>query len=188
MTWRYHFCLMPEWDWKSIPNALIGQTPGSGTDHVEHDQTFKTQPKYFSAHNDGGKRWLQKNTFVTTRNQVNSSLITNVRFTWGQHRVQGRYIGPTVEYYRCYKVYISNTSTERITDTVGLFPENTTMSVFYSTDAATNLISELKIYHQRPRLYPKAEKNLMHLENFEKYSKSKSYQKPNLRQLKHRPK
>ena len=32
----------------------------------------------------------------------------NRRRTWGHHRVKVWYIGPTVEHYRCYKVYIYN--------------------------------------------------------------------------------
>ena len=32
--------------------------------------------------------------------------------TWVQHGVQGYYIGPKIEHYRCYKVFISNTRAE----------------------------------------------------------------------------
>ena len=33
----------------------MGQTQLSGTHHTEHAQSSKTQPKYFSVRNDGGK-------------------------------------------------------------------------------------------------------------------------------------
>ena len=51
----------------------------------------------------------------------------NKRRTWGYHGVQGWCIEPAVDHCQCYKVYISNTRSERIIDTVSLFPENTTM-------------------------------------------------------------
>ena len=63
----------------------------------------------------------------------------NRRRTWGHHRVKVWYIGPTVEHYRCYKVYIYNKTWERIADTVELFPENTTMPVISSANAATHM-------------------------------------------------
>ena len=53
--------------------------------------------------------------------------IPNRRSTLGQNRVHGWYIGPEVEHYKCYNVYISNTREERTTDTVELFPNKKTM-------------------------------------------------------------
>ena len=46
-----------------------------------------------------------------------------VRKTWAPHGVEGWYIGPALEHYRCYKVYIHTTAAERIADTVQFFPE-----------------------------------------------------------------
>ena len=72
----------------------------------------------------------------------------NRRRIWGQYGVQGWYMGPSVEHYWCYKVYISNTRAEIIVDTVELFPENTMMPGTYSANATihvtTDLISALK--------------------------------------------
>jgi hypothetical protein len=46
----------------------------------------------------------------------------NRRRTWAQHGQYGWYIGPTLEHYRCYIVYISKTRSERVVETVGFFP------------------------------------------------------------------
>ena len=40
------------------------------------------------------------------------------RASWEAHGVNGWYIGPAVEHYRCYKVYVNNTPAERNADTV----------------------------------------------------------------------
>ena len=70
------------------------------------------------------------------------------RRTSVQHGVQSWYIVLVVEHYLCYKVYIPNTRSELIADTVELFSNNTTMPGISSADAAThaatNLISALE--------------------------------------------
>jgi hypothetical protein len=42
----------------------------------------------------------------------------NRRRTWAPH---GWYIGPTLEHYRCYMVYITKTTSERVVETVDIF-------------------------------------------------------------------
>ena len=44
-----------------------------------------------------------------------------------------------VDHYRCYKVYIYNTRAEYISDTVGFFPANTTMTDIYSAGTSTHV-------------------------------------------------
>ena len=126
----------------------MGQTPGSGTYHIEHDQAFKTQPKYFSAHNDGGKLLQKKHLCHYQAPRSYTTKKPNRRHTWDKHRVQIWYIVPEVEHYRCYKVYIYNTREEKITDTVELFPKNTTITLIYSAyeyiHAETHLIITLE--------------------------------------------
>ena len=46
------------------------------------------------------------------------------RKTWAPHAVDGWYIGPAMEHFRCYKVYIPQTQAERITDTLRLIHHN----------------------------------------------------------------
>jgi hypothetical protein len=43
------------------------------------------------------------------------------RRTWAPHGQDGWYIGPTLEHYRCYMVYITKTISNRIVETVGFF-------------------------------------------------------------------
>jgi hypothetical protein len=45
----------------------------------------------------------------------------NRRRTWAPHGQDGWYIGPTLEHYRCYIVYITKTRSERVVETVDFF-------------------------------------------------------------------
>ena len=65
-------------------------TPGSGTDHVEHAQAFKTQPKYFSARDNGVKLWLWQNNIVTTRHQGHSTWKTQQKEHMGPSQVKSQ--------------------------------------------------------------------------------------------------
>ena len=42
--------------------------------------------------------------------------------TWAPHGVDGWYIGPAMDHYQCYRVWIPSTHAERIADTVQNFP------------------------------------------------------------------
>ena len=44
------------------------------------------------------------------------------RNTFAPHGVQAWYVGPTMEHYRCYKIYVPKTRAERICDTVSFHP------------------------------------------------------------------
>jgi hypothetical protein len=59
-----------------------------------------------------------------------------VRGTWAPHAVDGWYIGPAMHHYRCYNVWIWETASERIADTLAWFPTKVTMPVHSSADTA----------------------------------------------------
>ena len=44
------------------------------------------------------------------------------RRSWEPHDVDGWYIGPAREHYRCYRVYVPTTRAERVAKTVQFFP------------------------------------------------------------------
>jgi hypothetical protein len=48
----------------------------------------------------------------------------NRRRTWALHGQDGWYIGPALEHYRCYTVYVTKTRGERIVETVNFSPRN----------------------------------------------------------------
>ena len=61
------------------------------------------------------------------------------RKTWAPHAIEGWYVGPALNHYRCYTVFIPQTQAERITDTVKFFHHNITMPTIEKTSAPTQL-------------------------------------------------
>ena len=45
------------------------------------------------------------------------------QLSWDPHGTEGWYLGPELEHYRCYHVFVNKTKSERITDTLELFPQ-----------------------------------------------------------------
>jgi hypothetical protein len=45
----------------------------------------------------------------------------NSRRTWAPHGQDGWYIGSSLEHFRCYRVYIYKTRSERVVETVDFF-------------------------------------------------------------------
>jgi len=60
----------------------------------------------------------------------------SLRGTLSPHAVDGWYLGPATLHYRCYQVWILETTSERIADTVVWFPTKVSMPNSSSTDAA----------------------------------------------------
>jgi hypothetical protein len=56
------------------------------------------------------------------------------RRAWAPHGQHGYSLGPAMHHYRCQNVYISTTASERIMDTLKLFPHNYQMPQLLSTD------------------------------------------------------
>ena len=58
------------------------------------------------------------------------------RRTWAPHGVDGWYLGAAAEHYRCYRVYVTKTASERIAKTVQFFPHKCAMPKTSSADVA----------------------------------------------------
>jgi hypothetical protein len=74
------------------------------------------------------------------------------RMTWAPHDQDGWYIGPALEHYRCYTVYITKTRGERVVKTVDFFPENFKLPFPSAQDLATSAAAELThaLLHPQP--------------------------------------
>ena len=68
---------------------------------------------------------------------------SNNRRSWAPHGVEGWYLGPAMEHYRCYRVIASKTGGERITDTIQFFPHDVPMPGSSSQDRAREAAIEL---------------------------------------------
>ena len=69
------------------------------------------------------------------------------RASWDPHAVEGWYLGPSLEHYRCVRVYIPSTFSERITDTVEYFPHDIKFPVYDTNQflkrAASDILAAL---------------------------------------------
>ena len=65
------------------------------------------------------------------------------RASWASHGVNGWYLGPEMEHYCCYRVYVTNTRAERNSDTVEFFPQNTKVHSIAAIDADTTAAQQL---------------------------------------------
>jgi hypothetical protein len=65
------------------------------------------------------------------------------RKTWAPHGQDGWYIGPALEHYRCYTVYITKTRASRIVETVEFFPHQFKIQFPSSSDLATQAVADL---------------------------------------------
>jgi hypothetical protein len=65
------------------------------------------------------------------------------RKTWAPHGQDGWYIGPALEHYRCYTVYITKTRSNRIVETVDFFPHKFDLLFPSSSELATQAAADL---------------------------------------------
>jgi hypothetical protein len=67
----------------------------------------------------------------------------NRRRTWAPHGQDGWYIGPALEHYRCYTVYITKKRSERVVETVDFFPTEVPLPFPSSKELATQAAKQL---------------------------------------------
>ena len=77
------------------------------------------------------------------------------RRTWAPHGVDGWYLRPAPNHYRCHRVYIPSTRAERIAKTVEFFPHDCPVPSSSSTSAATTAARALTeaLLHPTPTLF-----------------------------------
>jgi len=72
------------------------------------------------------------------------------RTTWSPHGDDGWYVGPALESYRCFTIWMWTTRRERICDTVSWFPTKVTMPLASSTDLVMAGIKDIVHALQNP--------------------------------------
>jgi hypothetical protein len=70
--------------------------------------------------------------------------------SWDPHGVDGYYLGPTLDHYRCYQVHITKTKGTRIVGTVEFFPSKLSMPNTSSKELASIAALELSNALQNP--------------------------------------
>jgi hypothetical protein len=74
------------------------------------------------------------------------------RITWAPHGKDGWYIGPALEHYRCYTVYITKTRSSRVVETVEFFPHEFKLPFPSSSERATQAAADIThaLLHPQP--------------------------------------
>jgi hypothetical protein len=72
------------------------------------------------------------------------------RRTWVPHGQHGYSLGPAMHHYRCQNVYLSTTASDRIVDTLELFPHNYQMPQLSSTDQLLMVAKDMTDAFQIP--------------------------------------
>lgn len=74
------------------------------------------------------------------------------RSTWAPHAEEGWYVGPAAEHYRCYRIYMTETRAERITDTVSWYPTKHTLPTASSIEIISAALNDVQheLINQRP--------------------------------------
>jgi hypothetical protein len=58
------------------------------------------------------------------------------RKSWDPHGAEGWYLGPALEHYRCYRVFVNKTKPEQVSDAVEFFPQHTVIPYQTPTNVA----------------------------------------------------
>jgi hypothetical protein len=67
----------------------------------------------------------------------------DVRQSWDPRAIDAWYIGPAMTHYRCYRVYVWGTNSERVADTLAWFPTRVKMPTMSSLDLALAAAKDL---------------------------------------------
>jgi hypothetical protein len=97
-------------------------------------QTSRLHPQLSAAAHFHGPVDYNKTSFAPPGCKIIAHEKPGKRCTWAPHGQHGYSLGPAMHHYRCQNVYISATASERIVDTLEVFPHNYQMPQLSSTD------------------------------------------------------
>jgi hypothetical protein len=115
-------------------------------------RTSRINPKLSAATHIFGQHDYNRATMAPPGTSIIAHETPGRRQTWAPHGQDGWYIGPAMEHYRCYMVYITNTRSNKIVETVEFFPHQFKIPFPSSSDLATEAAAELTraLLHPQP--------------------------------------
>jgi hypothetical protein len=115
-------------------------------------RTSRINPKLSAATHIYGQYDFNRAPMAPSGTRIIAHEKPNRRWTWAPHGQDGWYIGPALEHYRCYTVYITKTRGERLVETVDFFPKKNTLPFPSAQDLSTKAASELThaLLHPQP--------------------------------------
>jgi hypothetical protein len=114
-------------------------------------RTSRLHPQLSAAAHFHGLLDYNKTSFAPPGCKIIAHEKPGNRRTWAPHGQYGYSLGPAMHHHRCQNVYISSTASERIVDTLELFPHNYQIPQLLSTDrlimAAKDMTNALQNPH-----------------------------------------
>jgi hypothetical protein len=114
-------------------------------------RTSRTHPQLSAAAHFHGLVDNNKTAFAPPGCKIIAHEKPGKRRTWAPHGQHGYSLGPAMHHYRCQNVYILSAASERIVDTLELFPHNYQMPQLSSTNrllmAAKDMTDDLHNPH-----------------------------------------
>jgi hypothetical protein len=106
-------------------------------------RTSRINPKPSAATHIYGQYDFNRAPMAPPGTRIIAHETPNRRRIWAPHVQDGWYIGPALEHYRCYTVYITKSRVERVVETVNFFWENFKLLFPSAQDLATKAAAEL---------------------------------------------
>jgi hypothetical protein len=128
---------------KSFPMHLWDRLLPQAVITLNMLRTSRINPKLSAATHIYGQYYFNRAPMAPPGTRIIAHETPNRRWTWAPHGQDGWYIGPSLEHYRCYTVYITKTRGERVVETVDLFPKNFKLPFPSAQDLATRAAAEL---------------------------------------------
>jgi hypothetical protein len=115
-------------------------------------RTSRNSPKLSAATHIFGQYDFNRAPMAPPGTRIIAHETPGRRRTWAPHGQDGWYIGPALEHYRCYTVYITKTRSNRIVETVDFFPQKFTLPFPSSRNLATQAAADLThaLLHPQP--------------------------------------
>lgn len=142
-TWKNHFIVGLESLNPDFPMHLWDRLIQQATDTLNMLRPNRSNTK-MSAYNDlEGMFNYEKTPLAPPGTKVLVHEKSLQQGTWAPHGKQGWYIGGAPEHYRCYTTYVTNTRSERITDTLQFFHHHPMPLKISSLDQAIEASKQL---------------------------------------------
>jgi hypothetical protein len=113
-------------------------------------RTSRLHPQLSAAAHFHGLMDYNKTAFAPPGCKIIAHEKPGKRRTWAPHGQHGYSLGPAMHHYRCQNVCISATASERIVDTLKLFPHNYQIPHLSSTDRLLMAAKDMMYALQNP--------------------------------------
>jgi hypothetical protein len=132
---------------KSFPMHLWDEILSQAVITLNMLRTSRINPKLSAATHISGQYDFNRAPLAPPGKRIIAHETPGRRRTWAPHGQDGWYIGPALEYYRCYTVYITKTRSSRVVETVEFFPYKFKLpfpsSSYLATQAAADITHAL---------------------------------------------